>query len=268
MRALTQASEPVGIELDERDGLFVVTAVAPQSVAARSAQVAVGLVVREIDGSTPTSTTALALSGTVAGTQCIKVQFARPRPQIPYYGCARKGIHKSVQYQMTDEQQKWLEKHVFVDGQRMYGIRDKGAFQAMKAAFHNRIRTDTMTPVWLEQSQIATWLVKQVKEEKDRRKVEKAEGRRRMEEPADEPAADEPLSKRSKASEGKGKAKHKGKSKAPPKGKGKAPAKRSTSAPDDPMEEAEEESDGSPSDEVEESEESDADGEESDADGE
>jgi hypothetical protein len=260
MRALTQASEPVGIELDERDGVFVVTAVAPQSVAARSAQVAVGLVVREIDGSTPTSTTALALSGTVAGTKRITVQFARPRPQIPYYGCARKGIHKSVQYQMTDEQRKWLEKHVFVDGQRMYGIRDKGAFQAMKAAFHNRIRTDTMTPVWLEQSQIATWLVKQVKEEKDRRKVEKAEGRRGMEEPADEPAADEPLSKRSKASKGKGKAKHKWKSKAPPKGKGKAPAKRSTLAPDDPME-AEEESDGSPSDEVEESEESDADGE-------
>ena len=43
-------------------------------------------------------------------------------------------------------------------------MRDKGAFLAMKAAFSDRIRTDTMTPVWLEQSQIATWLAKQVKE--------------------------------------------------------------------------------------------------------
>ena len=39
----------------------------------------------------------------------------------------------------------------------------------MKTHFHNRIRTDTMTPMWLEQKVIAGWMAKKIKEEKARR---------------------------------------------------------------------------------------------------
>ena len=245
--ALTEASEPVGITLAESEGVFMVTAVAPLSVAARSAQVAVGLVVMEINGNVPTSIAAL--SGTVAKPTVMHVQFARPRPQIPYHGSARKGIHKSVQYRMTDEQQAWLESNVFKDGDRVYGMRDKAAFTAMKAAFVDRIRTDTMTPVWLEQSQIAAWLVKQVKEEKDKRKVERAKARSGGED------AEEPASKRPKKGKraGKAPAKGKGKGKA-----GKAPAKRRRAGQISRMEEDGEESD---SDAMEESDDEESDNE-------
>ena len=174
-RSLSERPEPVGITLAESGGIYSVAAVALHSVAARSAQVSVGLVVMQIDGSKPTSHDQL--SGTVGAT-AMRVQFARPRPQIPYHGSARKGVHKEVRYQMTSEQRTWLESNVFKDGVRVRGMRDKGAFLAMKAAFSDRIRTDTMTPVWLEQSQIATWLAKQVKEEKEKRKVERARATR------------------------------------------------------------------------------------------
>ena len=205
MRSLTQVPERVGIELGESGGMLVVTAVAPGSVAHRSAQVAVGLVVLTINGSKPTCATAL--NGTIAGGTVMHVRFVRPQPEIPYHGSARKGIHKSVQYKMTGEQRDWLEANVFNGGDRR--IRDKEASIAMKAKFYNRIRTDTMTPVWLEQSQIAAWLVKQVRDEKDRRKMLRLEKQRGCTPDAGSTA------KRAKCTEGRGKEGGRGKEKVP-----------------------------------------------------
>ena len=41
----------------------------------------------------------------------------------------------------------------------------------MKAYFHSTSREDTMTPMWLDQDRISTWLAARNREEKDRRKA-------------------------------------------------------------------------------------------------
>ena len=48
-------------------------------------------------------------------------------------------------------------------------MRDKSAFTAMRAHFSDKIRTDTMTPVWLPQNQLQAWLNKACKAEKQKR---------------------------------------------------------------------------------------------------
>ena len=102
--------------------------------------------------------------------------FARPPPDIPLHGSARIRIHKPVRHVMLPEQKAWLETNVFADGKRLYGARDKSAYSAMRAAFHDRIRLDTMTPLWLEQKHISTWLAKCVKDEKQKRTTARKAG--------------------------------------------------------------------------------------------
>jgi len=100
------------------------------------------------------------------------VTFRRPNPQIPYHGSARLTIHKATRYKILPFQRKWLETHVYSDGRRLSGsVRDKGAYRMMKVTFHNQLRTDTNQVAWLPQEEIAKWLVKQVKDTKEKRTV-------------------------------------------------------------------------------------------------
>ena len=110
-----------------------------------------------------------ALSSDVHYNSPVTVHFARTAPDIPRHGSARTHIHKPVQHTMLPEQEDWLKANVLANGKRLYGARDKWAYQAMRAAFHDQIRTDTMMPLWLEQKHIATWLAKCVKSEKQKR---------------------------------------------------------------------------------------------------
>jgi hypothetical protein len=212
-RADGSSPEPIGIELEITDRGLVVTSVAEGSVAHRTAMVAVGYVVASIDSVLPESPTAL--SGNVTGTP-IRVIFRRPNPQIPLHGSARLTIHKTARYKMLPYQLEWLETNVYSDGQRLSGgVRDKGAYRMMRAAFHNQLRTDTSSVAWLPQEEIAKWLVKQVKATKEartaaRRKEATAE-RDRVGKPA------QPPGKRAKGQHGAKGAKG---------GKGKARAKR------------------------------------------
>ena len=165
--ATGRLSEPIGITLEVDDSDFVVSAVKDGSVAARTCRVHVGFKVLTVDGMPPSGTNAL--SDDVKSDNPVTVTFARPPPDIPRHGSARKTIHKPVQHVMLPEQEAWLRANVFADGKRLYGTRDKSAYTAMRAAFHDQIREDTMMPMWLDQKHIATWLAKQVKSEKQKR---------------------------------------------------------------------------------------------------
>ena len=127
--------------------------------------------------------------------------LARPPPDIPLHGSARIRIHKPVRHVMLPEQEAWLETNVFAYGKRLYGARDKSACRAMRAAFHDRIRLDTMTPLWLEQKHISTWLAKRVKDEKQKRTTARTAG------------ATATKKRRTTQTQGKGKGKGKGKEK-------------------------------------------------------
>jgi hypothetical protein len=95
--------------------------------------------------------------------------FKRMLPPLPLHGIARAGIHKRVKHVMHFEQLQWLNANVFADGRAL--MREKTAAEAMKVFFRKRMRDDTMTPMWLDQDQISSWLCVRVKEEKDRRKA-------------------------------------------------------------------------------------------------
>ena len=82
------------------------------------------------------------------------------------------GIRKLVQVLLHAEQLKWLETNAFADGKTL--LRPKVAWESMKGFFHNTMRTDTMTPMWLEQGKIDDWLSKQVKSAKETMKQARA----------------------------------------------------------------------------------------------
>jgi len=110
---------------------------------------------------------------TVLGAgRTVEVELRRPAPPIPYHGAARKGIHKQTRVKMASGQLAWLEANVFYGGvARMHAEPALEALEAMKAAFAEQIRIDTMTPMWLSKDQISTWRAAQVKDEKNKRRL-------------------------------------------------------------------------------------------------
>ena len=74
---------------------------------------------------------------------------------------------------MHPEQTAFLENFVFRDGVQLQ--RDKDSAGSTKKHFHSRLRGDKLTPMWLEQDAIASWLCARVRDEKDRRKAAKKE---------------------------------------------------------------------------------------------
>ena len=165
----------VGIKLKKGDnGQFRVSSIDEAGIAFQSAQVDVNWVVDsahiEVGGLKSRDIT-IALNcfeSTLPASSVLVVVFRIPAPRVPYHGSCRKGLHKGIKFLYHKEQIEWLENSVFVEGQRR--LRDKDAWTAMRAHFALRIRTDTRSPMWLEQDQIATWLAKKVKVEKEARK--------------------------------------------------------------------------------------------------
>jgi len=165
----------VGIKLKKGDNdQFRVSSIDEAGIAFQSAQVDVNWVVDsahiEVGGLKSRDIT-IALNcfeSTLPASSALVVVFRIPAPRVPYHGSCRKGLHKGIKFLYHKEQIEWLENSVFVEGQRR--LRDKDAWTAMRAHFALRIRTDTRSPMWLEQDQIATWLAKKVKVEKEARK--------------------------------------------------------------------------------------------------
>lgn len=122
-----------------------------------------------IDGAPLSSAVLSVLNGELSLGRAIDLTFKRPTPPLPFHGIARKGIHKSVQYLLHEKQLEWLHANVFSGGRTL--MRDKPAADAMKAHFHRTLREDTITPMWLDQERISSWLSARTKEEKDRRRA-------------------------------------------------------------------------------------------------
>ena len=162
---------PLGLDMEQQGDSFVVSSVSGLALA--TAQVSVGFEVVGVcfgigeDMRLPEGPGELS---TVLGAgRTVEVELRRPEPPIPYHGAARKGIHKQTRVKMASGQLAWLEANVFYGGvARMHA---KPALEAMKAAFAEQIRIDTMTPMWLSKDQISTWRAAQVKDEKNKRRL-------------------------------------------------------------------------------------------------
>ena len=198
----SSSAAPLGLGMEQQGDSFVVSSVSGLALA--TAQVSVGFEVAGVcfgngeDMRLPEGPGELS---TVLGAgRTVEVELRRPEPPIPYHGAARKGIHKQTRVKMAAGQLAWLKANVFYGGvARMHAA---PAWVAMKAAFADQIRIDTMTPMWLSKDQISTWRAAQVKDEKAARrlgrKAEKGEGGVAGEVPSAGAAPAPPPSKRTK----------------------------------------------------------------------
>ena len=169
----------VGIDLEDTPnpgGGYTVSGVS--GLAEASAQIAEGFVAiaYSCGDTTPTTTTttidsAHPLPETLRAGESITVTVLYPPASIPYHGSSRYSAHKRVTFKMHPEQVRWLEEHAFKGGLQL--MRPVTAHLAMKAQYKQQIRTDTMTPLWLDKDQIATWMAGRNKDEKQRRRDER-----------------------------------------------------------------------------------------------
>lgn len=163
---------PIGIELEEEPaGCFVVSGVS--GLAGASARIAEGFFAINFqrDGSVQTPVSGVGdFSGTLAPGQSLTITFQYPPAPIPYHGSARYRAHKRVKFKLHPEQKRWLEEHAFPHRRRM---RPPEVHRLMKLTFRHMMRTDTMTPMWLEMNQIARWLSDKTKEETQQRREQK-----------------------------------------------------------------------------------------------
>jgi len=144
-------------ELNEKDLAFL------------SGKIDKGFIVTSINGAIVSPNQLSLIDEELCAGKTLDITFKRPAPPLPLHGIARKGIHKLVPYFLHEQQLDWLGKNVYSGGRAL--LRDKPAADAMKAFFHSTLREDTMTPMWLDQDRISTWLSARVREEKDRRKA-------------------------------------------------------------------------------------------------
>ena len=144
-------------ELNEKDLAFL------------SGKIDKGFIVTSINGAIVSPNQLSLIDEKLCAGKTLDITFKRPAPPLPLHGIARKGIHKLVPYFLHEQQLDWLGKNVYSGGRAL--LRDKPAADAMKAFFHSTLREDTMTPMWLDQDRISTWLSARVREEKDRRKA-------------------------------------------------------------------------------------------------
>jgi hypothetical protein len=158
----------IGIQFKTRGGNLVVDDLTKTGLAFFSSQIGCGWVLSSatVDGNSGLNVTAMA---DLKNGQSIQFVFIKTRPDIPLPGMARMGIHKQIQFVFHPVQLEWLETNAFSDGKQQ--LRAKVAWESMKARFSNIMRTDTMTPMWIEQGRIEEWLAKRVRSEKDFRKA-------------------------------------------------------------------------------------------------
>ena len=196
----------IGIELEKLEqegaggssqGAFAVASVS--GLALESARVAVGFVVARIDdGSAGISVDSL--SKTLLAGEKLEVTFRRPRPAIPARGSARETIHRQPRFVLHKEQEDYLVKHILEPMKRgQQPPRAICVFESMKAAFGDKMRMDTRTPLWLEKELIGKWMAE------TKREMKKAKQRPKPQEATVEPKA----KKAKKAPPGKRKAANK-----------------------------------------------------------
>ena len=159
-----------GIDFKLIDGKFIVADLQKTGLAFLSAKIGKDWVLSDIDGAVANAAAVVSLKCIPIGNS-IELLFVKPSPEIPYPGAARMAIHKAVQFVLHPDQLAWLQLNAFADGKPLN--RPKEVWRAMKGAFHSTMRTDTMTPMWLEQGRIEDWVAKQVKSAKEERKIEK-----------------------------------------------------------------------------------------------
>jgi hypothetical protein len=157
----------VGLTVDPQS--HAVVALHEKGLAYLSGKIDKDFIVTSINGAIVCSDQLSRIDEELCAGQTLDLTFKRPAPPLPLHGIARKGIHKSVQYVLHEKQLDWLGKNAFSGGRAL--LRDKPAADAMKAYFHSTLREDTMTPMWLDQDRISTWLAARTREEKDRRKA-------------------------------------------------------------------------------------------------
>jgi len=173
LRVCLQGPGIVGLGIKRDGSSIVVEFVDKRGLAFLSGMIDAGYVLLEINGLPVSPIEHPQIPSQIAASAILRLHFKRPPPPLPYHGMARKGIRKSRKYTMHPEQTAWLENFVFRDGVQLQ--RDKDAAGSMKKHFHSRLRGDTLTPMWLEQDAIASWLCARVRDEKDRRKAAKKE---------------------------------------------------------------------------------------------
>ena len=160
-----------GLQIDPDQ--HVVASIDSEGLAFLSGRIDIGFVLTAIANGPVNEETQKLLSGSIVLGSALKLSFKRPVPPLPLHGIARSGIHKRLKHVMHREQVGWLNANVFADG--LVLMRDKPAAVAMKAHFRRRMRDDTLTPMWLDQYKIASWLCDRKKDEKYRQKVAKKE---------------------------------------------------------------------------------------------
>jgi hypothetical protein len=80
------------------------------------------------------------LGGEIQAVSSVVVELRPPHP-IPGHGSARENIRKQPNFKTPESQREWLESSVYK--KRLELIRPKVAWEAMKAAFTNQLRTGT-----------------------------------------------------------------------------------------------------------------------------
>jgi hypothetical protein len=159
----------IGLRVEMQSHSHVVVSLDTHGLAFLSGRIEPGFILMAIGDQPVNEDTLKLLQVNIPVASTLDLIFKRMLPPLPLHGIARAGIHKRVKHVMHLEQLQWLNANVFADGRAL--MREKTAAEAMKVFFRKRMREDTMTPMWLDQDKISSWLCVRVKEEKDRRKT-------------------------------------------------------------------------------------------------
>lgn len=169
-----------GLLLEWCDGHALVRGLEPESLAHRQARVGKGFILSQllVGGQTLELTEELivdtcALWGSVPVGSTVHLEFTRPPMEIPLHGSCRKGIHKSTNPRLTQEQTSWLTTTILESNHR---VRDKEATNLMAHVFGGWYNVKTRQPLWLSQDQIASWISRSVAARK--KSVQQASGKR------------------------------------------------------------------------------------------
>ena len=149
-------STDLGISVDDRLRVVVIT---PGGAADRSMRIDRGFQIVRVDGADASAATIVAsVAAAISSAGTVDVLFRRSRPQLPRHGTARRALYRTAQTTFTPEQKSWLETEVFHNQRQR--VRDRRAYIMMREQFRDRVGNDGK-PLWLEQSQIASWISRQ-----------------------------------------------------------------------------------------------------------
>ena len=149
-------STDLGISADDRLRVVVIT---PGGAADRPMRIDCGFQIVRVDGADASAATIVAsAAAAISSAGTVGVLCRRSRPQLPRHGTARRALYRTAQTTFTPEQKSWLETEVFHNQRQR--VRDGRAYLMMREQFRDRVDNDGK-PLWLEQSQIASWISRQ-----------------------------------------------------------------------------------------------------------